>query len=233
MGWRTYALVGGIVVLVAASALVYRYYQPNDFSTISLETGPEIIAPPAAEPSFDSEDSSESFVPSTRPVVPYDNKELDRDRLSPEQLQAQIELAQERLQQVERRNLDRQRQVEQVIAQAGEAHDSLIHAEVAYQLRSWLDARRAGDVTAYFTFYSKEFVPSADLDFEDWKQQKAAEIRTYQGHEVRLEDIQIEIDDSDKRVLVSFTQSVSSMPKLQSRLVLDKDSGRWLIVSER
>lgn len=233
MGWRVYALLGFIAVLVAVSVLVHRASQPDNSSTVSLETRPELTSPSADVSSFDSEDSSESFVPSTRPVVPYDNKELDRDRLTPEQLQAQIELAQERLQRVEQRNLDRQRQAEEIFAQAGEAHDSLVHAEVAYQVRAWLDARRAGDATAYFSYYSDEFTPSSDLDLSSWRQRKLGEIRAYQGQEVELENIQIDIDESGKRVLVRFTQSASSRPQLQSRLVLEQDAERWLIVSER
>lgn len=233
MGWRAYALAGIVVVLVAASALIYRAYHPENSSTVSLETKPELTSSSTDAPSFNSEDSSESFVPSTRPVVPYDNKELDRDRLSPEELQAQIELAQETLQRVEQRNKERQRQVQQVFAQAGEAHDSLVHAEVAYQVRAWLDARRDGDITAYFSHYSDEFTPSSDLDLEGWRQQKVAEIRDYQGKDVILEDIQIDIDDSNKRVLVRFLQSVPPQTKLQSRLILENESERWLIVSER
>lgn len=111
-----------------------------------------------------------------------------------------------------------------------------VENEVLKAVESWRSAWASRDLAGYFSAYANDFkVPERFGSLADWQEYKQRVIGSKTYIQVKLSDIQVEIDQGKRRANVKFLQKFSSngyngdtLKVLQMRL----DNDAWKIVSE-
>ena len=102
-------------------------------------------------------------------------------------------------------------------------------------LESWIQGWSSLDAEAYFSHYSRDFVPADQSSLEDWVARKRRIISNAEFINVFLEDVEFETTAQDQ-VTISFRQSYESntyQGTSNKELDLRNYEGDWFIIAER
>lgn len=107
-------------------------------------------------------------------------------------------------------------------------------ADVLKSVRAWAAAWGAKNAGDYLAFYAADFTPDG-MSRDAWKKQRAERLNKPKAIEVALSDINVSMTD-DSHATVSFAQRYRAdnyHDQVEKTLQLVRQSGRWLIVTER
>ena len=111
---------------------------------------------------------------------------------------------------------------------------SLMKIDINYLIEQWRQAWQAGDSETYLSFYSSQFMPSGDLSYSSWLQERKRKVVPARQIELSLSNFDVVLDDNNQQSIVSFDQeynSVTHSNKSRKQLTLIKES-QWRIIAE-
>lgn len=117
-----------------------------------------------------------------------------------------------------------------------EEKESLLKVEIAYRVEQWRKAWEAGNTSAYFNSYSKDFVPADNQTPLAWQTQRKRRVRPARDINLTLESFDVKFSDNYRRIIVDFVQHYRSKTYLEiskKRLVMVKEGDSWKISSEQ
>ena len=107
--------------------------------------------------------------------------------------------------------------------------------EITLLMMEWAAAWSAQDVDGYLAAYSDNFVPTANLSLQQWREQRRQRIKRPESIQVDLDNIEVLIFDA-RRARVRLEQAYdadhySDLTRKEFQLVNER--GQWRITSER
>jgi tetratricopeptide (TPR) repeat protein len=90
------------------------------------------------------------------------------------------------------------------------AEDQVVRERIEDTVRNWAQAWAAQDVEAYLAYYSDDFRPGDGLSRVDWAAQRRDRLTSPRYINLRVEDIQIEIDQATGEARARFRQTYES-----------------------
>lgn len=112
-----------------------------------------------------------------------------------------------------------------------------IEQQVRESVNEWSRVWSASDVDAYIAAYSTRFKPYASKDnYEQWRTARTNKLKFGKKASVRLEPVEIYLNNDRRQALVQFVQhyqSSSYQDVVTKQLQLVLDNNHWLIISER
>jgi len=240
-----------IVFLVVVLAIVLKYQfaissQSKPNGNIGLNQQLELT--PQFEPSLptpldeipnaetDQIEASNSEQVSTPSIDQVANIGITTDdALTPEQLQAKLEVAKAQADHASRLSQHRQVLLNNELNKDQQALESILRVDIKYRIDRWRNAWQAGQADYYLSFYSDKFIPASNLPFDDWVAQRKQRIVPSKKIELKLTDYHVQFSEQNMRSTVEFDQeyrSGSYFDRSRKQLILVKEQQDWKIISE-